>query len=112
MERSQGRYYTAVCLAGDHRDTYIHTMKPPEISPVYGTEIYPKKYEIETLMCLVSTTASSSAPSRPQHYIKQAERHLLCLTSSCLNNWMTAATYDKNSKSNKYMSTGRASPAE
>ena len=51
-------------------------------------------------------------PGRPQHYIKQAERHLVCVTSSCLNNWMTAATYDKNSKGNKYMSTGRASPAE
>ena len=85
----------AYCLAGDNRNGYIHTMKPPEVSPVYGTEIYPKKYEIETLMCLVSTTASSSVPSRPQHYIKQAERHLLCLTSSCLNNWMMAATYDR-----------------
>ena len=37
MERSKGRHYTAVCLARDHRDAYIHTMKPPEISPVYGT---------------------------------------------------------------------------
>ena len=49
MERSKGRHYTAVCLAGDHMDAYIHTKKPPEISPVYRTEIYPKKHEIETL---------------------------------------------------------------
>lgn len=29
-------------------------------------------------------------PEREWHHIKQGERHLICVTSSCLNNWMTA----------------------
>lgn len=29
-------------------------------------------------------------PTRAVHHIKQGVRHLVCVTSSCLNNWMTA----------------------
>ena len=29
-------------------------------------------------------------PTRAVHHIKQGVRHLVCVTSSCLNNWITA----------------------
>ena len=36
------------------------------------------------------------SPRRAMHGVKQADRYLICVTSSCLNNWMTAGINQAN----------------